>query len=100
MADDDPFLVQTRGLKSGAWFEFKMPEDDFERAKLSWISPFTSHLQFVNRRGLKVCERGMEELACELRDGRTVLLEQAPLFDRALGAVVARLRSSPLDPEM
>lgn len=100
MADDDPFLVQTRGLKSGAWFEFKLPEDDFERAKLSWISPFTSNFLFVNRRGLKVCERGMEELACELRDGRTVLLEQAPLFDRALGAVVARLRSSPLDPEM
>ncbi len=98
MADDDPFLMQARGFKSGAWFEFRFPEDDFERAKLSWISPFTSNFLFVNRRGLKVCERGVEELACELRDGRTILLEQTPLFDRALGAVVARLRAEPADP--
>ncbi|MGB4858380.1 MAG: DUF1631 domain-containing protein [Dokdonella sp.] len=100
MAEDDPFLIQARGFKSGAWFEFKLPEDDFERAKLSWISPFTSNFLFVNRRGLKVCERGVEELARELRDGRTILLEQAPLFDRALGAVVARLRAEPIDSSM
>ncbi|MEO6077004.1 MAG: DUF1631 domain-containing protein [Dokdonella sp.] len=100
IAEDDPFLIQARGFKSGAWFEFKLPDDDFERAKLSWISPFTSNFLFVNRRGLKVCERAVEELARELRDGRTVLLEQAPLFDRALGAVVARLRSDSVNPRM
>lgn len=100
MAEDDPFLIQARGFRSGAWFEFKLPEDDFERAKLSWISPFTSNFLFVNRRGLKVCERAVEELARELREGRTILLEQAPLFDRALGAMVARLRSDSIDPSI
>ena len=100
MAEDDPFLIQARGFRSGAWFEFKLPEDDFERAKLSWISPFTSNFLFVNRRGLKVCERAVEELARELREGRTILLEQAPLFDRALGAMVARLRSDSVKPSM
>ena len=94
LAENDPFLAKARGLKSGAWFEFKLDDGDFERAKLSWISPFTSNFLFVNRRGLKVAERSIQALAREMRDGRAVLLEQAPLFDRALDAVVGRLRST------
>lgn len=94
LAEDDPYLIKARGLKSGAWFEFKLDDGDFERAKLSWISPFTSNFLFVNRRGLKVAERSIQLLAQEMRDGRAVLLEQAPLFDRALDAVVGRLRST------
>ena len=94
LAEDDPFLVKARGLKSGAWFEFKLDDGDFERAKLSWISPFTSNFLFVNRRGLKVAERSIQAIAQEMCDGRAVLLEQAPLFDRALDAVVGRLRST------
>ena len=94
LAENDPFLTKARGLKSGAWFEFKLDDGDFERAKLSWISPFTSNFLFVNRRGLKVAERSIQALAQEMRDGRAVLLEQAPLFDRALDAVVGRLRST------
>lgn len=97
LPEDDPFLIAARGLKSGAWFEFVAENGEFERAKLSWISPFTSNFLFVNRRGLKVAERSIATLAMEMREGRAVLLEQAPLFDRALDAVVGRLRASAPD---
>lgn len=98
IAQDDPYLLAARSLKSGAWFEFTAENGDIERAKLSWISPFTSNFLFVNRRGLKVGERSIEALALQMRDGSAVQLEQAPLFDRALDAVVGRLRAA--DPAM
>lgn len=98
LGEDDPFMIKARGLRSGAWFEFKRDDGDFERAKLSWISPFTSNFLFVNRRGLKAAERSIQALAQEMRDGRAVLLEQAALFDRALDAVVGRLRSNAAEP--
>lgn len=90
---NDPWIATARSLKSGAWFEFTAADGDLERAKLAWVSPFTSNFLFVNRRGQKVAERSIEQLAAEMRDGRAVLLEQTPLFDRALDAVVGRLRA-------
>ena len=49
---------------------------------------------FVNRRGLKVCDKSVAALAVELRRGTAILLEEVPLFDRALDAIVERLRQT------
>ena len=46
----------------------------------------------MNRRGLKVCDKTVFALAAELRRGSTIVLEEVPLFDRALDAIVAKLR--------
>ena len=58
------------------------------------IGPITSKYLFVNRRGLKVCDKSVAALAVELRRGSAVLLEEVPLFDRALDAIVERLRQA------
>ena len=81
-----------RELKVGNWIEFADENGGRERAKLSWISPISSKYLFVNRRGLKVCDKTVTALAVEMRRGSTVVLEEVPLFDRALDAIVARLR--------
>ncbi|HEY0230429.1 MAG TPA: DUF1631 domain-containing protein [Dokdonella sp.] len=93
-AEDDEFVQAVRDLKVGSWIEFVDENENRERAKLSWISPISSKYLFVNRRGLKVCDKTVGALAVELRRGSAIVLEEVPLFDRALDAIVARLRSA------
>jgi len=93
-SEDDEFVRAVRELKVGTWIEFIDENDNRERAKLSWISPISSKYLFVNRRGLKVCDKTVGALAIELRRGSAIVLEEVPLFDRALDAIVARLRNA------
>ena len=93
-AEDDEFLKAAREIKVGTWLEFADEQGNRERAKLSWISPISAKYLFVNRRGLKVCDKTVFALATEMRRGSTIVLEEVPLFDRALDATVARLRSA------
>jgi len=90
--ENDEHLVAVRELKVGTWIEFVDEAGGRERAKLSWISPISSKYLFVNRRGLKVCDKTVNALAIEMRRGSAIVLEEVPLFDRALDAIVARLR--------
>jgi Protein of unknown function (DUF1631) len=94
-AIEDEFLAEAKGMKVGMWVEFSNPDTGSkERAKLSWISPITGKYLFVNRKGLKVADKTVFALATEMRRGSTMVLEEVPLFDRALDAIVARLKAS------
>ncbi|HET9031868.1 MAG TPA: DUF1631 domain-containing protein [Dokdonella sp.] len=90
----DEFVIAAQEMKVGNWIEFIDENGNHERAKLSWISPISSKYLFVNRRGLKVCDKTVAALSVELRRGTAVLLEEVPLFDRALDAIVERLRQN------
>ena len=92
--EDSPEIQRVRALKVGTWVEFEADTERPERAKLSWISPISGKYLFVNRRGLKVADKTLDQLAGELDSGKTVVLEELPLFDRALDAIVARLREA------
>ena len=99
-ADDDECLKQAREMKVGTWVEFTDANTGAkERAKLSWISPISSKYLFVNRKGLKVSDKTMFALAAEIRRGGAVVLEEVPLFDRALDAIVERLKAAHAPPE-
>ena len=94
-ADDDECLKQAKGMKVGTWVEFSDPNSGTkERAKLSWISPISSKYLFVNRKGLKVSDKTVFAIAAEIRRGSAVVLEEVPLFDRALDAIVERLKAA------
>jgi hypothetical protein len=75
----------------GTWLEFRNVEGRRLRAKLAWKSDLTATLLFVNRKGVKVAEKNIPGLAVELRRGSAVVLENLPLIDRALDAVVHTL---------
>ena len=92
MAEDDEWLQRVRELKVGTWIEFAAEGTTPERAKVSWISPFSARLLFVNRKGLKVAERSVYTLAGELRSGSAQILEVAPIFERALNSIMSRLK--------
>lgn len=91
---EDESLDAARQMTVGTWIEFIDESGNRERAKLSWISPISAKYLFVNRRGLKVCDKTVGVLASELRRGAAILLEEVPLFDRALDAIVERLRQT------
>ena len=94
-AEGDECMKQAKDMKVGTWVEFTDPNTEHkERAKLSWISPISSKYLFVNRKGLKVSDKTVFALAAEIRRGQAVILEEVPLFDRALDAIVERLKAA------
>ncbi|MGA7298164.1 MAG: DUF1631 domain-containing protein [Rhodanobacteraceae bacterium] len=97
VAPDSPMLQAAKALKVGNWVEFIDDNGQRDRAKLSWISPISGKYLFVNRRGLKVCDLTLNALAASIHDGSTVVLEEVPLFDRALDAIVERLKNDQSD---
>ncbi|WP_285404549.1 DUF1631 domain-containing protein [Luteibacter sp. ME-Dv--P-043b] len=92
-AFDERNLAQARELKVGQWMEFTSEDGSTDRAKLSWISPISGRYLFVNRRGLKVADHSLAGLAQGFANGTARLLDSALLFDRAMDAIVERLRT-------
>jgi hypothetical protein len=90
---DERFIEQARNLRAGDWVEFcDSPALPF-RAKLLLKSQFTSRYVFVTRRGMKLREIGLHELASGLATDTIRLIAGAnePLLDRAIDAVVDTL---------
>ena len=94
IGDEEDCLRQAKDMKVGMWIEFTDANGAKERAKLSWISPITSKYLFVNRKGLKVSDMTAQQLAVQIKQGNAVILEEVPLFDRALDAIVERLKQA------
>ena len=89
-AEDIPVL---RALKIGSWVDLAGDDQKLHPAKLSWVSPISSRLMFVNRRGVRVLVASAEELASMKKLGKLVLREQEQVFDQAMHRVMGRLQS-------
>ncbi len=89
---DSPEWHQVQALQPGNWLEFTLAGEAPTRAKLSWISPMSGRYLFVNRRGLKVADYAPRELAALFVDAHARVLAANALFDRAMSAIVGKLR--------
>ncbi|MCX7553616.1 DUF1631 domain-containing protein [Marinicella sp. S1101] len=91
--NDDEYYQQAKKMQTGEWVEFMADDEDSEniRAKLSWVSPISQKLLFVNARGVKVTDKTLDELAHDLRQKQAVVLQQIPLFDRAMSAIAKQV---------
>jgi hypothetical protein len=94
---EDESFITAQALRIGEWLEFIDEEQKPWRAKLSWKSQVTPLYVFVNRKGVKVAEMNVRELASRLRLGTARVIEgsTAPLMDRALAALVYSLKNPP-----
>ncbi|WP_018232074.1 DUF1631 domain-containing protein [Thioalkalivibrio thiocyanodenitrificans] len=92
--DEDAHLAQARNLEEGTWLELQDEEARPMRAKLSWKSLISGKYFFVNRHGLKVRELTVPALAAEFREGRANIIEDVPVFDRAISTLMASLSPS------
>jgi hypothetical protein len=86
-ADADHF----RALPIGTWLDFVDKDNKVQAGKLSWVSPISSRLLFVNRRGVRFCVASPEELAVMVRLGRLRRHRHEDAFDSAMQGVIDRL---------
>ena len=91
---DDEFNAQALELPVGGWLEWTVEGGEAVRGKLSWKSDVTGTYIFVNRKGMKIGEMSVADVAELLRTGRGQILEEAetPLMERALAAMVSALK--------
>ena len=77
----------------GTWVEFTGDDGSAQPAKLSWVSPISRRLLFVNRRGVRFCVASAEELATMMRAGRLAVREVNTAFEKAMHQVLGRLNA-------
>lgn len=90
----DEYVKQLQKVRPGAWFELTDDRGRPLRAKLSWVSPITGRFLFVDRKGLKIAEKNLPGLSAELRQKQARILEDVPLFDRAMDVILGRLKGN------
>lgn len=90
---DAAMLARLRKLQVGDWLQLQMGDGHFAPAKVSWISPISSRLLLVNRRGIRVLVASVEELAVMAKLGKVIVREAATAFEDALHQVAGRLQS-------
>jgi len=91
----DPALAERmRALEVGTWVQLTSESGRVEPAKVSWISPISSRLLFVNRRGIRVLVASAEELAAMAKLGRLQLREAGTAFDDAMHQVMGKLKAT------
>ncbi|WP_073523964.1 DUF1631 domain-containing protein [Pseudomonas fluorescens] len=89
---DDPDLLKAQQLRVGAWVALQQNEAGTLRCKLTAIMPPADTYIFVSRAGLKVLEKSAVQLALAFKHGALHAVDDGPLFERALAAVVGNLR--------
>jgi hypothetical protein len=89
---DDEFTAMAAEMDLGTWLEFDLG-DKKRRGKLAWKSVVMGEYVFVDRKYKVVAERTLSGLAEDLRNGKASLVEDVPMFDRALDKVLNGLMS-------
>ena len=91
VAHDPGVAALMRRLKPGEWLRMVSPQGEATAVKVAWISPLTSRLLLVNRRGLRVLVASAEELAVLVGAGRLVVGAENTPFDEAMRQLRHRL---------
>lgn len=88
---DDADAERFRRMEVGTWLDFADKDGKVQAGKLSWVSPISARLLFVNRRGIRFCVASPEELAVMVRLGRLRPHVDDGAFDSAMQGVIDRL---------
>jgi len=86
---EDEYLELARHLEMGKWVEFTNENGTTRRAKLAWKSDLLGEFTFLNWKFDVVADKSLHELANDLRHGHARVVNDVPLMDRALSAVVS-----------
>ena len=88
-ADADYFKT----LAVGTWLQLEGSNGGYSPIKLAWISPISSRLMFVNRRGVRVLVVSVEELAQMKKQGKLIVHVQESVFEQTMDRVLNRLKA-------
>lgn len=87
----DEYLELARHLEQGKWVEFLDDNQKTTRAKLAWKSELLGEYTFLNWKFDVVADKTLYGLAADLRRGSANIIDELPLVDRALSAVMSSL---------
>lgn len=88
---DDEYLEMARHLEAGKWVEFTDDDGNRVRAKLAWKSELLGEYTFTNWKFDVVADKTLQGFAADLRRGTARIIDEAPVLDRALSAVMKGL---------
>ncbi len=80
-----------RQLPLGTWLDFVNRDGSVQSGKLSWVSPISARLMFVNRRGSRFCVASASELAAMAQMERLRLHRDEDAFYSAMQGAIDRL---------
>lgn len=87
------YVAKANSMRPGTWVIYSPPNSPRTfRCKLAMITDPGESLVFVNRFGLRVFEKRVNEVAHDLQKGYVKLLDSGMLFDRAMGNISNRLK--------
>jgi len=84
----DQFVFFIDQMERGSWFDFTRNNGSVVRFKLAWVSPRRSRFILTNRQGHDAFSISSEELLDIFRTGKAIMINDEPVVDRALQAVV------------
>ncbi|WP_455217647.1 DUF1631 family protein, partial [Kaarinaea lacus] len=86
---DDEYLEIARHLEAGKWVEFTDEQKQKKvRAKLSWKSDLLGEYTFTDWKFNVVADKTLRGLAADFRRGSARIIDDIPVLDRALSAVM------------
>lgn len=95
---DKASVDHAQQMATGTWLEMTSANGQKQRVKFSWRSAVTDTLVFVNRKGIKVFEGSLQEVALRLQKGdlQTIDDTETPYVERAMGSLAQSLRTDRL----
>lgn len=90
-ASDDEAAM--RALQVGDWIELIGDDRKSRPVKLSWVSPISNRMLFVNRHGVRMLVASLEEMVAMKKKGELALRQHGQLFDQAMARVKSRLEA-------
>jgi len=91
---EDEFHLASLAVNVEDWLEFNT-EDGVKRLKVSWVSPISGKLLFVNGKGGREFDLFRVELAEKFRNEECRSLQQLPLIDRAMQSIAQKMEAEP-----
>ena len=82
-----------KSLAVGSWLQLEGSNGGYSPIKLAWVSPISSRLMFVNRRGVRVLVVSVEELAQMKKQGKLIVHVQESVFEQTMDRVLNRLKA-------
>lgn len=89
---DPQWVAKIRALEVGSWVRLSDAQGEPVSAKVAWVSPLTSRLLLVNRRGMRVLAASIDELAVLGAEGRLVVATGQSPFEAAMEQLQMQIR--------
>ncbi len=92
---DEVTAVYFRRMPLGTWLDFVSRDGSVRAGKLSWVSPISARLMFVDRRGGRMCVASPDELSALVQLGRVRARRHEDAFYSAMQGVIDQFEHAP-----